>query len=271
VVRSLFAGDEAPKMRFVSFTPERTALFTLLSLLAIAVFLWYFRRDRRFRGNIRRIFIYPSSIYEDVRSSRKIFAYHTFLQGLFAALSFALFASALLFFLKRSLIFDELSSLLFGEVTGKAILVWLAWHPSWSLLVFTGVGLLALVLVAWFIWVLGFVLGYYIPLSQCVTFIFWIATAFLPGILWGTVAYRLMILSRGFFWVTLILWGLLGLWFFVRLIRGTATIFRRSVILSTAVLLGVVLIVAFVVLTYLQHEHALLAYLGYYLARVFGG
>ncbi len=271
VVRSLFAGDEAPKMRFVSFVPERTALFTLLSLIAIGIFLWYFRRDRRFRGNIRRIFIYPSSIYEDVRSSRKIFAYHTFLQGLFASLSFALFASAVLFFLKRSLIFDELSGLLFGEVAGKAVLVWLAWHPSWALVVFTGVGFLILVLVAWFIWILGFVLGYYIPLSQCLTFIFWIATAFLPGILWATVAYRLMILSRGFLWVTLVLWALLALWFFVRLIRGTATVFRRSVALSTAILLGVVLLAVVVVLAYLQHERAFLAYVGYYLARIFGG
>ena len=271
VVRSLFAGGEAPRMRFLSFAPEKTALFTLLSLLAVALFLWYFRRDRRFRGNIRRIFIYPSSIYEDVRSSRKIFAYHTFLQGFLTALSFAILSSSVLFFLKRSLIFDELADLLVGQVAGKAILVWLSWHPGWSLLVFTGVGFLGLILVAWVVWVLGFVLGYYIPLGQCLTFVFWISTAFLPGILWGTVAYRLMIHSRGFLWVTLVLWALLGLWFFVRLIRGTATIFRRPAFLTASIWIALLAAMAGSALMLLQHERAFLTYLGYYFARIFAG
>jgi hypothetical protein len=263
VLRSLFAGDERPRMRFEAVARGQENTFVLLALLLVGLFLWHFRRDRRFRGNLRRVFLYPSSIYEDVRARRKISGYHTFLQGFFASAGMAVVVSSFLAFSRRSWLADEVSGLLLGNGLGKAVFIWLAWHPLQAIAFFTLVGLFSLSLFSICFWLLALVRAY-LPIGQAFTFVFWISTAFLPALIWGAVAYRAMLASPSLAWFTVLLKVAMGSWFLLRFVRGTSVILRIPWWASVGLLCALALLVGLPLATLLQRQSAVFDYCAYY-------
>ncbi|MDZ7374871.1 MAG: hypothetical protein ONB23_13015 [candidate division KSB1 bacterium] len=264
VLRALYAGDARPTIRFEASARRQLDVFLLTGLGLGALFVWHFRRDRRFRGNLRRVFLYPSSIYEDVRARRKISGYHTFLQGFFASAGLALVISSMLTFFRDSWRADEILELFAGTGMAKALLIWLAWHPLAAVAMLTLVFLSALTLAGILFW-LGAVWRVYMPLGQAFTFVFWISTSFLPAVIWGSVAYRAMEGSAGMVWLSVGLVAGLAFWFVLRLVRGTSVILRIpwwEAVVLLATLMASILVPASILL---ERKRALFAYVAYYL------
>ena len=253
-------GPVLPPEEAVAKNPEA---YTVVGIGVVVVMVFLLNRDRRLRGNLRRLFVHPHGFYVDIVENRKVAPALTLLVALVEGCIVAVLLSAFLFANRHSLLLDNLLSLLVGDAVRKAKLIWLVWHPRWFILLTTlayvlvGLGLVVLMRV------LAFVFGRRVNLPQLITFVFWASTNIL---LLGVLApffYGLLVSHQ---FIQPLIFGVLvvAVWWFFRLLRGMRVLYTLSyfkTLILFALLFGGIGLSVYV---YYDRSQALWDYAGYY-------
>lgn len=206
------------------FAAKHPEAYAIAGIGLVAVIIFFINRDRRLRGNLRRIFAHPHGFYVDIVENRKISPFLTILIAVAEGCISAILLSGFLFAYRHSFVLDNMLTLITGGTMVKAKLIWLIWHPGWFIVAGTAAYLLFSVALASLMRIVAFLFGRRVLLPQLFTFIFWAAANIL---LLGVIApffYRLLISGK---FTQPLLFGITVVagWLLLRLFRGMKVIF----------------------------------------------
>jgi hypothetical protein len=228
VVQAFNRGDRRPMLITKPLAPVHPQEYPIVGIGVMLIFLFYLNRDRRLRGNMRRIFVHPHGFYVDICENRKVPPFLSTLVGLTESCILTLLLSGFCYAHRESLAFDQFLNLLIDDPTWKARAVWLIWHPGW-LIAAGPAGLFALgVATAVFMRLLGFFLGRSLPTIQYFTFVIWTAANFLILGIIAPFFYRLLLFADFIAPLLFIVMSTL-LWFMGRFFRGMRVIYTLSI------------------------------------------
>jgi len=238
-------------------------VFVVTGLGFAFVFVFFFRRDRRLRGHLRRVFVHPHGFLVDLREARRLPPFLTMLVALTSAAALSIFLSGFGYAYRSYTLLDEGLSLLIPNDGVKARMVDLVWHPTWFIPVFIGLGLGIFFLHALAISVVGFFLGHRIALTQSWAFVVWTSANLLFFVPVAMVSYRLFV-KGGYFPILTSLFAFFGGWSLWRVLRGLRVLynlpFRRMLLLF---LFGALVVLGSLAFVYQRHN-GLLDYVGFY-------
>ncbi|MDZ7303058.1 MAG: hypothetical protein ONB44_13100 [candidate division KSB1 bacterium] len=256
-------GDRRPMLIPKNITPVHPQEYPIVGLGIILVFLFYVNRDRRLRGNLKRVFVHPHGFYVDLSENRKVPPFLSTLLGLLESCIVALVLSGFCYANRESMIFDQSMNLLLDDPVWKARAIWLIWHPAWFIAIGTAGLFVAGVLIAVLMRILGFFLGRSLPTIQYYTFIFWTATNLLLLGMPAPFFYRLLLYSN-FTAPLLFVVILVFLWLAGRFFRGMRVIYTMS-IPRTMIIFGILVGGLLISLAlYYQRTEAIFEYTKYY-------
>lgn len=240
LVHDLFKEEEPLQTSVQPSADRNPNIYPIVGLGLVLLFLFIFKRSRRFRGNLRRIYLFPHGFYTELRENRRVPVWHTLALSFLSCTIFGVVLSGLTFTLRHNALFDEiLNHLLTAEL--KIELNNVIWEPILSIAVFALAVFLIAVVVSVVLRTASFVLGVRLPLIQFVTLVFWAAANFILLLPIVPIYHRLLMQS-GWLLPGVVFVGLFGLWFVIRLIRAIKMTFVLSP-LQMLVLLTVFFIV----------------------------
>jgi hypothetical protein len=238
-------------------------IFPIAGLALVLLFLFNFNRDRRLRGNLRRIFIYPQGFYTELRDNRKIAVGHTILFCIILCGNLAIVLCSLLYNFRKSEIFDAFVSLFVHSDDLKTNLAWIIWHPVIAIPLVAVYIFLCFTLLILVLRLVAFLLGLNRTILQFFTLIFWCSASFVWTLPIVPIFYRIISQTTwtGFALLYIVI---MFIWFLGRLFRGSQVMLALPTL--KALLLGL-FIVTFLFggsLWYYNHKYALFEYTGFY-------
>lgn len=263
IVESLFKEGQTKKMSLRLPPSQKPNEYPVFGILLILMFLFNFNRSRRFRSNLKRIFLYPHGFYMDLRDNRKISKGQTLLLSLVATVVVSIILSSVAFNFRENLLFNDLLNLMVDSPALKSKLIWLAWHPL-ACIVFLVV--LHYTLYSYAIVLLrvtALILGKRLPLVQYATLVFWAAACYVWLLPLVPIFYRLINQTE---WgaIAAAVIGLVSGWFFVRLFRGVKVIFGLSILRAGTFVLVLGMLIIGSLAWYLDKKYAVVDYLPMY-------
>ncbi len=263
VVQGFFAGTKDRRLDLEPAPEQNPALYPLIGIALILIFLFNFHRNRRLHGNLRRIFFYSHGFYSEVREQRKISAGQTFFVCGMSSLILGIILSGIGFHLRTSLVFDSFMNLLLGADALKGGLARLIWSPAlsvplFSILVMSGFGLLVVVLK-----LATAILGRRLRVGQLFTFTVWAGANFLWLLPVVPIFHRILAQTGWGVLAIILVAGFLG-WFGLRLFNAVRITLGLS-LPRTGVLVAVMLMLTVGSAALYYHEQvALFDYLPLY-------
>ncbi len=242
---------------------EHPMVFPIVGVAAILIFLFYLNRDRRLRGHLRRIFIYPHGFYTDLHENRKVPRFLTYLLVIIEGVIWATIVAGGLYALRENLLLDEILSLIMPGPQAKEWLVQMIWDPG--LMVLGGVVLyfLLMAVLATLFKLPGLFMGSNLPWMQFFTFFVWSATCYLPLAFIAPIFYRLLI--EGNFIAPVVGVAVLTVcWHVIRVIRGIRVLYVLPTSRAVLIFFAVVIVFSGSIAFYYNHNRALFAYIEYY-------
>lgn len=262
-VRAHFQGDRPPSATVEVPGRESPTVYLIAGLGLILLFLFNFNRSRPFRKNLRRVFIHSHGFYTEIREQRKPVGWHTYLVAIVSCGTLAIISSSVLFFLRETLLLDELLNLLVPQSALKRRLVWFIWSPPRFMFGGAGVLLLGMGLLALLLKVSGFFLGHAVRLRQTFTLVAWTGANLVWLLPLVPVYYR--ILSRSEWMLPALALVLVFLiWSVVRLIRGMRVLYLLSYLKTVATVGVAAVLILGGVAFYYDRTQALFEYVPYY-------
>ena len=263
-VRTLYSGGKININPGLGIKLEPPAIFPLLGVISLLIFLFIYNTRRYVQENLKRIFIHPHGFFVDLRDKRKIPISHTLLIAILEALGVALIGATFCYFYKENVYFDHLLTLLSLNFSVKEKLILLCWKPEIAILIFGTSFLIAFSLLAVIIKIFAIIFRKKYTISQSLIAVYWVGVNFLVLIPIGMVLYRVWLLES-FFIPTLILLTLIGLWFLVRLIKALQVIYVWTFLRATAFVVMVALVIIGCIFYYYQKYQNILDYINIYI------
>jgi hypothetical protein len=263
VVQAFNRGDRRPVLIAKTIPPVHPQEYPIIGIGVLLILVFYLNRDRRLRGNMRRIFVHPHGFYVDINENRKVPPNLSALLGLAEGCIIAILLSGFCYANRESLIFDQCLNLLIDDPITKARAAWLIWHPGWFIAFITlgwfGAGTVAAV----FLRILGFFLGRSLPTVQYFTFVFWTAASVLVLGIVAPFFYRLLLYPDFNAPIMFCVMSIL-IWTAGRYFRGMCVIYTMS-ILRTLIIFGIIVGgLIFSIALYYDRTQAIFQYAGYY-------
>ncbi|MGH7492282.1 MAG: glycoside hydrolase family 2 TIM barrel-domain containing protein [bacterium] len=267
VVQAYNRGEREPSIMTRGLPAGHPGVFQIAGIALILLFLFFLQRDRRLRGNLRRVFVHPHGFYHDLYEHRKIAPFLTVLIGLTESAIVAFLLVQFCYAFRQSLVFDQILNLVLADASWKAVAIWLIWHPGW----FMFWGTLAIFLFGAVLGLLfrltGVLVGTGLSLSQYVTSIYWSwANLLLLGVL-TPVFYRLLLNAEAWRPV-LILVLAFKVWLLVRVFRAIRVLYMVSYLRAASILLLVFGSALLTFWLYFDRTRAFTEYARYYLSML---
>ncbi|MBC8477984.1 hypothetical protein H8D51_00410, partial [bacterium] len=251
VVHSHFTGTALPPMTRGDYServPIWPALVPLLLLLLLVIAM---KHNNILALNIKRSLVHVEGFYLDIKSRRS----QQLGQGAFIALVNSLMLASLLavtfHFFRKTILFDEILTLLIPHAGIKALFIHLGWRP---LLMQIYAGLLFFLL-QWLIgssfYLLGLVFGSATSLRQMLQYFFWSATPML-FLLPVALIYGHLLTFPGGTTILILLFSLFSLWYLVRLTRIAHFAYPANLGKALLVILGLFLLILLLLFLYYE-------------------
>ncbi len=228
VVRSAFTMNKKLTVPDQSAINHNPSVYPLLGLALIILFLFNFNRSRKFRGNLRRIFLYPHGFYTEILDKRKIPMGHTFLLSFIMCTVISIVLSSILYKFRNDLLLNEILDLLIGSNSIKLQIIRLIWRPIIFILIISVLFYLITGFMLVIFRFISFVLGQNLPISQLFTLIFW-ASANLVWFLPVIPVYFRLVNKTNWTLPVIFLFLLFIVWSLTRISRGLIVVFRLTV------------------------------------------
>ncbi len=263
MMAALNKSERRPNISANSVELENPAVFALVGVLVVLMFLFYLKRDRRLNTTIRRIFVHPHGFYIDLYENRKVPVFITTIVACAQSLVLALLLASSFFACREFLLFDEILNLLLPSPELKNWLIMLIWNPGWLIFLLAAAYIFLTIILALLLRILGFMLSKPVSVGQYTTFLFWAATSYLPLALVTPVFYRILLGDEGIS-VPLGIIAFFVIWHLLRVYRGMRVLMflppGRAFVLFISILFILFGSIAF----YYNHSQSIFAYIDYY-------
>lgn len=237
-------------------------VFIIYGLVIIVAFLFFFRRDHRFRGNFIRLLFRPFGFYAELKDGRIIPWFVTILCLIPSASSWGILTGAIFTFLRNHPLFDFMISQTAPAGFLHKMIIFMTWHPLIGLIGFTIFAGLIFSALALYVFFLSVSTGHRLSIRSALTFVYWEGCIFVFLLPVAFVSYRIYAIPS----IRLILFIILAvfvIWYFYRLIVGIMVIFEFKPALTAILFIGVPLIVLFFIGSLYNHSRGLSAHLNY--------
>jgi len=265
------------KTRFnpgIDIKHEPPAVFAVIGLATILIFLFVINSRRYFRENFKRIFIHPHGFYVDLRDGRKIPASQTVLMAFFISVGCGLVLASLLMFFKNHPIIDQLMTIILPWQNLKMKICYISWNPGWAILFFTVFCFLVFILIALYFKFFSIVTRKKCSIGRCLIIPFWLGGNLIIFIPLGMVLYRLLQYQHIVIAI-LILLLLIMIWFIFRVAKGMRVMYIWTIGRALFVMTLTIVVLIVGILYYYQFHHGLVDYLRFYYqiygAQLFSG
>ena len=237
-------------------------IFIFWGLTVLAVFLYYFRRDHRLRGNLVRVLVRPFGFRTELREGRKVPGFNTFLVLLGISSTWGLLLASVAFYLRRHPLFDFfLSEISPAEPVNRA-LIRMAWQPALGIVGFTLLAALLILLLAAYTRTLSLFSRTRLRYRGALTFVVWESSVFL-FLLPLAFVFERMIGVAPLRIPLAVLFGLFLLWFLYRILKGASLVLAFRGWVAFGLILCVPVLALVVVLLIFDQQRSLLAQLEY--------
>ncbi|MCI0496408.1 hypothetical protein L0Z72_15485, partial [candidate division KSB1 bacterium] len=226
-VRSLYQEGKYRYNPGLELKTDFPAIFPMIGIATILIFLFLVNGRRYFRSNFSRIFIHPHGFLVDLRDGRKVPPSHTLFLALFVSIGSGLILASLLTFYKNYFQIDHLITLLFPKAESKAYISQLSWEPGYAVLFFSIVSFLGFVLLGVYFKLIALLSGNRFSVTQSLITPFWIAGNIILFVPFGTILYRILFYDKMIV-PTLVVIALIIVWLLFRVMKGMRVIFTWS-------------------------------------------
>lgn len=260
---SFNSGSAPATLARGEFSPTHPPAYPLAGFGLLILLLIGYKQNNVFAQNLRRSFVHSHGFFVDIRDKR----IYQFGQSLFiwllASGALSLLLSGWLHMLRKSPFFDRLLGLVLVVNPAKEWVISLAWIPLVSMAQIC-LGIMgAFLLTALGLRVLGLLFNARFTFRQAMTFLSWSAASLLFLIPVGIVLHPLLAggLTRT---LSLLLIGLILLWFFQRVFKAMRIAFGSSFwsmfSLVSVIMIGLVILI----LVWYENAHSVFEYLEFY-------
>lgn len=261
---ALFSADKKIPLTAIQTREEPTNFFTLTGIGLLFLFVYFYKRDRRIRVDLRRTIQRPHGFITDIRENRKVPIFETIGLSLFITAVVALMTATLLFHYKDNFYFDQLLNLFLIKPILKERMIQLIWHPEALLPVLFLFYYLLFCSFSILIKLFAKVFSKKTSLHKAITYTFWSNSVFLFLLPAGPVLPK----ALNYFEARPFIFGIPGLvilFGFFRTVRGLSVLYFEKGATVLFVFLSISVAVILSLTFFYQKSYALFDYLFLYL------
>ncbi len=262
IIQSSFLEREAHITLPLEAVREYRYVFQIMGFGLLLAFMIVFKSDRRLRKYLARIFLHPHGFYTDLCENRRVIPFLTFVAGSTVYLTGGILTASTFYYLRSSLLFDQILNWMVLDPRIKLKLVWLIWHPVIFVFVFTIIFFIITVLNTAVIKMFVYIQNRYLKWSQIMTLFLWVPAHFLFLLPVSIFFHRLLAMAE-YRTPLAVLVGLFLIWFVIRFYRGIKVILQLSRLRAVLYLSGF-LVTGLVLFFILEYARAFSAYVPYY-------
>ena len=251
-VRSVFRDERFVALPMGTHSSSAPIIYVFAGFVLLIGVAYMYNSSRRFRESVNRSMLNSYNFFADVRDQRSVSAGHTTLLGIVVALADALVISSLLYRFRESLVLDNILSYLLVSDRAKEVAIALVWDPMKFILVGALMIFVSFLLVAGGINLLRAFTRQKISPYHAYTVTMWSTTPLLVFIPIGMVLFRALE-TAAYVLPTLIIVGILSLWVFLRLLKGTSIV--ADIFPLKVYSFGVLIIVGVCTVAYFYYDY----------------
>jgi hypothetical protein len=223
-VRSIFQNE-----KFVALPPGSAAttapiIYVLSGFVLLVGLAYLYNTNRRFRESLNRSVFSSYNFFADVRDQHAVPGFHSTLLALIVAGASCVVLSSFLLHFRGDMLLDNVLSLVLISDRVKALVVPLVWDPLRFIVLGGAVLFLVLLGAVLFVFILRSFFKSRVFVYHIYTVTAWSAAPFVVLIPIGMILYRLLE-SSVYVLPALIVYFLLHLWVFLRLLKGLGIVF----------------------------------------------
>lgn len=242
-VRSFFLKQPPRPLTSKPVETQNPIIYPVAGLGVILLFLFNLNRDNRFRGNLRRVFLYPHGFHMELRERRKVPFSHTVLVGFTVCMLLSIIVSGIAFRFRLDLLLNSMLDLFIAPMEMKLIVSRLIWTPIFFIPAFCLFLFGLYTLVALFLKLLAFVFSENLPLSQFYALVIWDTANFVWLLPIVPIYYRIISQTNWAGYAILFV-SLFAFWMLVRMFRSVRVLYNLSLFnaLFMAFILGILIL-----------------------------
>ncbi|MFP4369726.1 MAG: Yip1 family protein, partial [Candidatus Kapaibacterium sp.] len=263
-LQSLFNMEKEPLLNAGSHSEKTPVSYIIFGLLLLVIIVVLSNSSRRFREYLFRSVLRPYNFYADIRDQRIMSFLQTLLLGIVIAFSLGIFLSSIFYYYRTDIISQYIYIQLLTVNELRELFFNLVWMPELSLLVIALLYLAMLFIVSGIIKVFAFFLRARIFFADAFTLSVWSAVPMLLVLPIGIVLIRVLVLSDALISIVLLLFGIICLWIFARLLKSNAVVFDKPPMKVYLTGVGVLAVVLGVITGIYQYQYSIFAYAEYF-------
>lgn len=221
---ALYTDQRPPDIAIGEYSAPSTVLFIIIGIACAIAFLLLINNSRRFRENVFRALLRPYNFYADIRDQRILSTVQTTVLGGVIAVTFAVIFASLFYYYRMDEAFDFVLGALLPSDSLKEFIDYVIWRPPLSVMTFTLVFFLLLVVVTLLIRLGSVFVRNKIFFNDAYTISIWGALPVLLLIPLGMILTRLLVLPSAGIIAFMLVVAIL-LWLLYRVLRGTSVIY----------------------------------------------
>lgn len=227
MLRSLFTESTQPIILVGDYEEPSTITYIIVGILCAVLSIVMLNKNSRFRQDMMRAFLRPSNFFNDIRDQRILSTIQTISLGGVLAIIMGVAISSLCYYYRTSENFDTLLSVLVKSDQIKELVNQIVWVPIYSILFFTLLFLLGLLIVSSKIFLVGLVLKKNVTFSDSFVISTWSALPTLILTPFIMFLYRLLSVN-GLSGIIVGLLIIIGLWVLYRLYKGASIVYNTG-------------------------------------------
>jgi hypothetical protein len=264
-VSAFFSQQFSKPLAIIAQPAHYPIVYPIVGLAIILILLFNLNRDTRFRGSMRRVFLFPHGFHMELRERRKVQLFHTTIVGLVVFTLLSIIVSSIAFRFRHELAFNAVLDFFITSNALKLVVIRLIWNPVVFIPLFVAFLFLLCAVVTGFLKVLDLVIGENLSIGQYYAMLIWDAANFVWLLPIIPIYFRI-ISQPSWTPYAILLVLLFAVWTAVRLFRGSRVVFNLTLFnsLSAALILGLLIFGG--TWWYLDEHYALADYLPFYLS-----
>ncbi|MBI5476546.1 MAG: hypothetical protein HY964_07390 [Ignavibacteriales bacterium] len=261
VVRALFNDEKVQALPVGNYSSNTPIIYVISGFLMLILFAFMYNANRRFRDGINRSLFRTYNFFADVRDQRIISNFHSFIILIVISITCATVLSSIVTHYRSNILFDNLLSQFLPDGLKESAIL-LIWNPAKFILIFSGIIILKLVLIAFVIKLFSMLIKTRVMFYHAFSVSIWSTLPYIILIPIGMILFRLMETEFYILPVFIIL-GIITLWVSIRLLKGISIIY--DVYPGKVYTIGIflVLLICVVVYGYLDYTQSTSLYLKY--------
>jgi hypothetical protein len=262
-MQALFNGEKDPLFYAGSWAETTPVSFVIFGLILCFVIALLINRFKRFREYLMRSVLRPYNFYADIRDQRIMSSVQTFILGVVISMTLGIFLASMFYYYRTSDVAQYMLSVIIPFRSLREYLFSLIWMPELLTFIVTIIVFATIFVISSFIKLASALVKGRIFFKDTYTITIWAGTPVLILLPISIILNRLIVYSPAFITFLLILFFVIIIWVFLRILKATAVVFDIREMKSY--LIGIVgfLVLLIAVFSIYQYQFSVFSYSQY--------